>query len=90
MFSLKRVITPEANQYEFQTRIKIAFSVERRGSASVRVTSSCMVFPVCNTPRTLCFVGNLKAPKVKVCDLTAPACGQPSNIAVPQTPLNCV
>ena len=30
----------------------------------MRVTSSCMVFTGCNTPRTLCFVGNLKVPSV--------------------------
>ena len=32
------------------------FRVERRGLASVRVTSSCVIFPGCNTARTLCLV----------------------------------
>ena len=60
MFFWKRVIVTEANKHEFQTRVWIALCVERRGSASVPVTSSCTVFPGYSTPRTVCFVANLK------------------------------
>ena len=41
------------------------FRVERRGLASVRVTSSCVIFPGCNTARTLCLVCKLKVREIR-------------------------
>ena len=58
LLSWKRAITLEAYEHEVETRSSSTFSVERPGSASVRVTSSCMTFSGFNTPRTECFVAN--------------------------------
>ena len=65
LISWKRAITLEAYEHEVETRSSSTFSVERPGSASVRVTSFCVVYPSCNTSRTEFFlVSNLNVPNV--------------------------